>query len=122
MKNIWNTIQSKLTALSVGARVALAVSTALLILVSVLAARWASQPSFELLYSGLDGRELGAVQSALASANVRYRVSQPPGPFVVHVDAEQLYAAQNAVAIAGALDRAPEGISAAVGGAAEMFQ
>jgi flagellar M-ring protein FliF len=122
MKNTWNSIVARFTALSSGARIAIAVSTAAAVLASVLVARWAAQPSFELLYTGLDGRELGSVQSALAGANVRYRVSQPPGPFLVHVDAEQFYVAQNAVAIAGALDRAPEGISATVGGAAEMFQ
>src|SRR5436853_7137017 len=121
MKNIWNAIQSKFTAMSVATRIALAVSTAALILVSVVAARRAAQPSFELLYSGLDGREVGAVQSALAAANVRYRVSQPPGPFLVHVDEDQYYVAQNAVALAGALTRAPEGISAGSGGAAEVF-
>jgi flagellar M-ring protein FliF len=122
MKNFFSSVQARLAALSNGTRVTLAVSIAAAVILCVFAARWASQPSFELLYSGLDGRELGAVQSALAGANVRYRVSQPPGPFVVHVDEEQYYAAQNAVAIAGALDRAPEGISSGASGAAEMFQ
>jgi len=122
MNNLLNLVRSRLASLSTGTRVALAISIPVVIVACILVARWASQPSFELLYSGLEGRELGPVQSALASANVRYRVSQPPGPFVVHVDANQYYVAQNAVAIAGALDRAPEGISAGIGGASDLFQ
>jgi flagellar M-ring protein FliF len=122
MKNFLAALQSRLSALSSATRVTIVVSIAAAVVLSVLAAHWAAQPTFEILYSGLDGRDLGAVQSALAGANVRYRVSQPPGPYVVHVDEEQYYVAQNAVAIAGALARAPEGISAGTGGAAEVFQ
>ncbi|MFN0007780.1 MAG: flagellar M-ring protein FliF C-terminal domain-containing protein [Planctomycetota bacterium] len=122
MNSFFKLVQSRLAALSTGTRVVLAVCIPVAVLACVFVARWASQPSFELLYSGLEGRELGPVQSALASADVRYRVSQPPGPFVVHVDANQYYVAQNAVAIAGALDRAPEGISAGIGGASDLFQ
>ena len=122
MKNFLSAVQSRFSALSNATRVTIVVSIAAAVVLSLFAAHWAAQPSFELLYSGLDGRELGAVQSALAGANVRYRISQPPGPFVVHVDEDQYYVAQNAVAIAGALARAPEGISAGSGGAAEVFQ
>jgi flagellar M-ring protein FliF len=122
MKNFLLSIQKKIAALSLATRVTIVVSAAAAIVLCVVLAHWAAQPSFELLYSGLDGRELGAVQSALAGAGVRYRVSQPPGPYVVHVDEEQYYVAQNAVALAGALDHAPEGISAGTGGAAEVFQ
>jgi flagellar M-ring protein FliF len=102
--------------------VTIVVSIAAAVVLCVVVAHWASQPSFELLCSGLDGRELGAVQSALAGAGVRYRVSQPPGPYLVHVDEEQYYVAQNAVALAGALDHAPEGIPSGASGAADVFQ
>jgi flagellar M-ring protein FliF len=122
MKKILTALQARLAALSGPTRVTLVVSLAAAVVLCALVAHWASQPSFELLYSGLDGRELGAVQSALAGAGVRYRVSQPPGPYVVHVDEEQYYVAQNAVALAGALDHAPEGISTGASGAAEVFQ
>jgi flagellar M-ring protein FliF len=91
------------------------------VVLTAFAVQWTSQPSFELLYSNLDAREAGAVQSALAGANVRFRISQPPGPFVVHVDGDQFYAAQNAVALAGALDRAPEGIGVTAGAASQVF-
>jgi flagellar biosynthesis/type III secretory pathway M-ring protein FliF/YscJ len=79
-----------------------------LIAVIVFANTWAATPSFKLLFSELDARSAAAVQSALAGANVRYQVSQPPAPFVVHVDETQFYVAQNAVAIAGALTTAPK--------------
>jgi flagellar M-ring protein FliF len=121
MKTLLETLRSRFSALSGPALAGIAAAVAGLVLLSVLAARWASQPSFELLYSGLDAREVGAVQAALAGSGVRYRVSQPPGPFVVHVDEEQYYAAQNAVALAGALERAPEGISSASGSASSVF-
>jgi flagellar M-ring protein FliF len=122
MNQAWNFLRTRLAALSAGTRLLLAVAIPIAVVACIFVARWASQPSFELLYSGLEGRELGPVQSALAGANVRYRVSQPPGPFVVHVDASQYYVAQNAVAMAGALDRAPEGIPSGIGGASDLFQ
>ncbi|MBL8861977.1 MAG: hypothetical protein JNK02_08180 [Planctomycetes bacterium] len=121
MKNILASIEKVWKALSQGARVALVAGAAGVLVLTVFAVRWTSQPSFEVLYSNLDAREAGAVQSALAGANVRFRVSQPPGPFVVHVDEAQFYAAQNAVALAGALERAPEGIGGTIGAASQVF-
>lgn len=114
-------LKSQFTAASIGARTALAVGLSVLIGVIVFANTWASTPSFKLLFSELDGRSAAAVQSALAGANVRYQVSQPPGPFVVHVDETQFYAAQNAVAIAGALSTSPEGIQTNGSGASQVF-
>lgn len=121
MKNLLASVRSGWSALGAGPRVGLVATAVAAIALAIFAARWTSQPSFEILYTGLDAREAGAVQNALATANVRYRVSQPPGPFVVHVDGEQYYAAQNAVALAGALDRAPEGIGGTAGGASQVF-
>lgn len=121
MKNVFASLRSSWAALGAGARVGVVATALGAVALAVFAARWTSQPSFEILYTGLDAREAGAVQAALAGANVRYRVSQPPGPFVVHVDGEQYYSAQNAVALAGALDRAPEGIGSAAGAASHVF-
>lgn len=81
----------------------------------------ANSPHFRLLYSGLDARQVAAVQSALAGGGIRYEVSQPPGPFVVQVEDAQYYQAQNLVAIAGAMDVSPEGIQANQSGAADVF-
>lgn len=121
MKNILASARSTWSALGAGSRAGIVATAVAAIALAVFAVRWTSQPSFEILYTGLDAREAGAVQSALAGANVRYRVSQPPGPFVVHVDGEQYYSAQNAVALAGALDRAPEGIGGSAGAASHVF-
>ncbi len=114
-------LKSQFTAASAGAKVALAVGVAVLVGVIYFANTWATTPSFKLLYSELDARSAAAVQSALAGANVRYQVSQPPGPFVIHVDETQFYVAQNAVAIAGALSTAPEGIQTNGSGASQVF-
>lgn len=121
MKNLLASARTSWAALGAGARVGIVLSAVAAIAIAIFAARWTSQPTFEILYSGLEAREAGAVQNALASADIRYRVSQPPGPFMVHVDGEQYYAAQNAVALAGALDRAPEGIGGVAGGASQVF-
>jgi len=121
MKNLFASASSGWAALGAGSRVGIVLSTVAAIAIAIFAARWTSQPSFEILYSGLEAREAGAVQTALASADIRFRVSQPPGPFMVHVDGQQYYAAQNAVALAGALDRAPEGIGGVAGGASQVF-
>jgi flagellar biosynthesis/type III secretory pathway M-ring protein FliF/YscJ len=81
----------------------------------------ANTPHFRLLYSSLDPQQAAAVQAALAGGNVRFEVSQPPGPYTVHVDDAQFYQAQNLVALAGGLSVSPEGIQANQSGAKDVF-
>jgi flagellar biosynthesis/type III secretory pathway M-ring protein FliF/YscJ len=81
----------------------------------------ANTPHFRLLYSSLDPQQAAAVQAALAGGNVRFEVSQPPGPYTVHVDEAQYYQAQNLVALAGGLSVSPEGIQANQSGAKDVF-
>lgn len=81
----------------------------------------ANTPSFRLLYSSLDPQQAAAVQSALAGGNIRFEVSQPPGPYTIHVDEAQYYQAQNLVALAGGLSVSPEGIQANQSGAKDVF-
>lgn len=78
-------------------------------------------PNFRLLYSGLDASHAAAVQNALAQGNIRYQVSQPPAPFVIHVDDGAFYQAQNLVAISSALESAPAGIQTGASGASSVF-
>src|SRR5688572_1060526 len=59
----------------------------------------AGRPHFVTLYSGLGDGERVAVEKALAEGEVKFRVSQPPGPFVVYVDEASFYEAQNLVAL-----------------------
>ncbi len=84
---------------------------------SVIAAR----PHFVLLHSQIDDSERIAVEKALAGANIRYRISQPPGPYVLDVDEAQFYEAQNAVALAGAMHRSTTGIETGSSGATTIF-
>ena len=81
----------------------------------------AGTPHFRLLYSSLDPQQAAAVQAALAGGNIRFEVSQPPGPYTVHVDDAQFYQAQNLVALAGGLSVAPQGIQANQSGAKDVF-
>jgi flagellar M-ring protein FliF len=81
----------------------------------------AGTPHFRLLYSSLDPQQAAAVQAALAGGNIRFEVSQPPGPYTVHVDDSQFYQAQNLVALAGGLSVAPQGIQANQSGAKDVF-
>lgn len=96
---------------------------ALLVIVGIVGfSSWkAANPHFKLLYSGLDASHAAAIQSALAAGNVRYEVSQPPSPFVIHVDESQYYAAQNLVALSSALETIPEGIQTNDHGASQVF-
>src|SRR5205814_6287294 len=121
MKDILTSLKQQIAGASTTSKIV--VVAALLVLVAVFAvmSNLASRPSFVLLYSGLDAQHAATVQSALASANVRYQVSQPPAPFVIHIDESQFYAGQNAVALSGALERAPEGIQTNGSGAAQVF-
>jgi flagellar M-ring protein FliF len=121
MSNFLTNLRQQFMQSSLGAKIALFTGAAALVAVFALAGSWASRPSFKMLYSGLDAQHAAAVQNALAGASVRYEVSQPPGPFVIHVDEGQYYVAQNAVAVSGALERAPEGIQTNGAGASQVF-
>lgn len=96
-------------------------------LAAVTASLWwisqsAGQPHFKLLYSNQDAQHAAAIQNALAQGGIRYNASQPPGPFVIWVDEEQYYQAQNLVALSGALETSPEGIPVESAGASQVFQ
>lgn len=81
----------------------------------------ARQPHFVTLYAGLQDAERVAVERALAEGQVRYRVSNFPGPYTVYVDEGQFDAAQIQVALAQALKRAPTGINTDASGASTIF-
>src|SRR3954468_17272643 len=121
MNNLLTNLRTQFMKASLGAKIALFAGVAALVAVFVLAGSWASRPSFKLLYSGLDAAHAAAVQNALAGAAVRYEVSQPPAPYFIHVDEAQYYAAQNAVALSGALETSPEGIQTNGQGASQVF-
>jgi flagellar M-ring protein FliF len=93
----------------------------LLAVVAAFATYNATTPHFVLLYSELDAAACAKIQAALAGAGIRFRVSQPPGPFVVHVDESHEYAAKNAVALSDALAPRPYGIVTDSGGASSVF-
>ena len=83
---------------------------------------WISgQPHFVKLYSDLPDAERVAVEKALAGGNIRYRVSDFPGPFVIYVDDSQYDQAQIAVALGEALKTAPKGIESGASGASSIF-
>lgn len=121
MKDFFATLRQQFTDMSGATKAVLGLALLAFVGIAAYASSWAARPSFTLLYSDLDARHAAAVQSALATANVRFQVSQPPGPFVIHVDETQFYIAQNAVAISGALDSAPEGIQTNGAGASQVF-
>ncbi|HVS18488.1 MAG TPA: flagellar M-ring protein FliF C-terminal domain-containing protein, partial [Planctomycetota bacterium] len=81
----------------------------------------ARQPHFVTLYSGLGDAERVAVERALAEGQVRYRVSNFPGPYTIYVDEGQFDSAQIQVALAQALKRAPTGINTDAAGASTIF-
>jgi len=86
-----------------------------------LAGMIATRPHFVTLHSGLDDVERVAVEKALAEGRIRFRASQPPGPYSVYVDESQMDEAQIAVALAEALRRSPSGIATDSTGTASIF-
>ncbi len=114
-------IFAKLQAASTRAKVSALLVVAAIVGVVSIAGTVASSPHFTLLYSELTDAESAAVQKALAEGGVRFKVSQPPAPFFVYVDESDYYAAQNSVAIAGALERAATGITTSDKGAGSVF-
>jgi flagellar biosynthesis/type III secretory pathway M-ring protein FliF/YscJ len=69
-----------------------------------------STPDWEVLTSELDDAQFARVGEALAGADVRWRASAPPRPFVVYVDRQDRAKAFNAVMLAGALRDVERGI------------
>lgn len=69
-----------------------------------------SAPDWEVLTSELDDAQFARVGEALAGADVRWRASAPPRPFVVYVDRRDRAKAFNAVMLAGALRDVERGI------------
>lgn len=121
MKTQLESMLAQLRGTSATTRIALAGAVLVLAAVAVVGSWVAGRPHFTMLYSGIDAQRAAAIQAALAQGGVRYEVSQPPGPFVIHVDQAQYYAAQNLVALSGALETAPEGIQTGGNGAAQVF-
>jgi flagellar biosynthesis/type III secretory pathway M-ring protein FliF/YscJ len=70
----------------------------------------AKQPDWEVLTAELDDSQFARVGEALAGAEVRWRASSPPRPFVVYVDRKDRAKAFNAIMLAGALRDAERGI------------
>ena len=105
------------------ARTRIVAATAVLVLLIVggVAGVISSRPHFEILFSDLDDSQRVAVEKALAGGKVKYRISQPPAPFVVYVDDGSQYEAQNLVALADALEPKSVGIATGDGGAGTLF-
>lgn len=110
-----------LQATSMQARISAVLGALVLAAMAGAVLTYSNKPHFEMLVSGLDASESARVQSALASTNVRWDVSQPPGPFVVYVDRKDRHQALAAIASAGALDQLPGGILGSDGGMASVF-
>jgi flagellar M-ring protein FliF len=80
-----------------------------------------SRPHFVKLYTELSDAERVAVEKSLAEAQIRYRVSDFPGPFVIYVDEPQFDQAQIAVALSESLKTQPKGIDSSASGASTIF-
>ncbi|MEZ5977610.1 MAG: flagellar M-ring protein FliF C-terminal domain-containing protein [Planctomycetota bacterium] len=103
MKNALVNLLEQLKKTSLGAKVTSVGVLALVAVLSVVAIVWSSQPHYTTLLTGLDDSEIASVGEALAGAGVKWKATQPPGPFVVYVDESQMASARNAVFAAGAL-------------------
>jgi flagellar M-ring protein FliF len=121
MKNTFETIWKRLALTSAATRAGMVAVTVGLVIAAVLAVQYSNQPHYEMLLSGLDDAETARVGEALAGAGVQWRSSQPPGPFVVYVDEEQLTLARNAVFAAGALRGHDGGIITEASGLATLL-
>lgn len=121
MKALLQKLLTELQAAGLATKVVVAASLlAIVALIGVAGVR-SQDPHFKLLYSGLDASHAAAVQNALAQGSIRYEVSQPPGPFVIHVEDGAFYQAQNLVALSSALEAVPAGIQTGTGGASSVF-
>lgn len=121
MKEAINTLLQQFAAASTGAKTALVGVVLGLMAATGVAVHYSTQPHYSMLLSGLDDTEAARVGEALAGADVEWRTSQPPGPFVIYVDEAQRTAALNAIASAGAMKPTSTGILTETGGLATLL-
>jgi|GEM_PF-842339 len=121
MKDSFNAVWQQFLAASAGAKAALGAIVVGAVAAAFVAVHFAGQPHYTMLLSGLDDAEAARVGEALAVANVEWRTSQPPGPFVIYVDDAQRTVALNAVAAAGALKPTSNGILTETGGLSTLL-
>jgi flagellar M-ring protein FliF len=112
MKPLLEKLMAGLKGTSAGTRALVALVGVALVAIAGLAAVVSNRPHFELAFSGLTDHELAQVGKALSDAGIPFEQSQPPGPFVLYVDADQRTSAYRAAYGAGALDKPLEGILA----------
>ena len=128
MKSLLENLLQIVAATSNSVRVTIGIALLGLIGVAGYSGYRASNPHFEVLYGNLDANAASQMTSALAAANIRFQLSQPPGPHVLYVESGSQYLAQNAIALSGASASAPTGIqtsaegSSVFDGANERFQ
>jgi flagellar biosynthesis/type III secretory pathway M-ring protein FliF/YscJ len=80
-----------------------------------------SGPHFEMAFSNLSDHESAAVMKSLSEAGIEFRVSQPPGPFMVYVDEDNVSSALGAAYGSGALDRPLRGVRTEATGMSSVF-
>lgn len=110
MNELLEKLLAGLKGTSGGTRVIVALLGVALVAIAGLAAVVSNRPHYELAFSGLDDHELAQVCKALSEVGIPFQQSQPPGPFVVYVDAAQRSSAYMAAYGSGALDKPLEGI------------
>ncbi|QDU86489.1 Flagellar M-ring protein [Planctomycetes bacterium Pla163] len=121
MKNALATIWEQISSMSAAARATVLTVVLGVAVAAGVAVHFASQPHYVMLVSGLDDTTAARVGEALAGANVEWRSSQPPGPFVIYVDESQKTMALNAVASAGAMKPMSGGILTDPGGLSSLL-
>lgn len=103
-------------------KVTLAVATVAILGLAGVSAWRAGTPHYVTFRAGLDASQAAACERALAEAGIRHWSSDPPGPFVIKVDESERDGAQQACALAGALEPGPRGIPTSGGGASNVFK
>ena len=87
MNELFEKLLAGLRGTSGGTRLIAVLVGAALVAITGVAGMVANRPHFELAFSGLTDHELAQVCKSLSEAGIPFQQSQPPGPFVIYVDA-----------------------------------
>lgn len=121
MRDQITNLMRQLAATSTAAKIATAVGALLAVTV---AGAWlfrAANPTMVFLYGGIDDRTFGRVTTALAGGSVRFKTSQPPGPYTLWVAKPDYQRALRSIHEAGAMSANPTGIDTGTSGASTVF-
>ena len=121
MKDLFGNLWEQLNAAGAPARWAIASVLGLILAVGGFSLYSAKNPHYEPILSGLDEARFKSAAAAIAGSGIRWRATNPPGPYTIFVERSRVSDAMSAIHQSPDYSGPARGISGENGGAASVF-